>query len=219
MGKWICEVCGYTHQGEEPPEFCPKCGAPKSRFYSKGNVKGCAYGFLFLLLILAAIIYGISSCSSTLTVDNSVVKSIDLNRYLGRWYEIARFDHRFERNLTHCTATYQLQSDGTIKVTNQGMKKGKSHTSTGKAKLTDEAGVLRVSFFGPFYSDYRILMLAQDYSYALIGGSSDNYLWILSRSPEIDDDTRAMIINEAIRRGYDTTNLIWVEQHTTVQSG
>lgn len=165
------------------------------------------------IIAVTAVVAGtLMSCQTQVTVDNSAVKSLDLKRYLGKWYEIARFDHRFERDMEHCTATYTLQEDGTIKVTNTGLKNGKWKTSTGKAKTTDVPGVLRVSFFGPFYSDYRIMMLAPDYSYALVGGSTDNYLWILSRTPQLPTDIRFQILSEAQRRGYTTDNLLWIEQ-------
>lgn len=212
MKKWICKVCGYTHEGEEAPDRCPQCGASKSQFYQMKEPSGCAFGMLFAVLIVVAFFFTFFSCRSTLTADNSVVHTVDLNQYLGQWYEIARFDHRFERSMTHCTATYTMQEDGRIMVVNQGMKKGKWKTSVGKAKLSDEPGVLRVSFFGPFYSDYRILMIAPDYSYALVGGGSDKYLWILSRTPQMKPHHRDAVLREAAHRGYDTSQLIWVEQ-------
>lgn len=165
-----------------------------------------------ILAIIMCIVSTLFSCSSTVTVDNTPVSSVDIERFLGKWYEIARFDHRFERNMEQCTATYTMQSNGTIKVVNQGIKHGKKKTSEGKAKLTNMPGVLRVSFWGPFYSDYRILMLSSDYSCALIGGSSDDYLWILSRTPQIDELMRNSILLEAQRRGYQTDKLIWVQQ-------
>lgn len=211
MEKWICKDCGYTQYGEAP-DHCPQCGAPKSRFYQESKRKGCIFCIVSIIVMLTVVIFSFCGCSSSLTVDNSAINSIDLDRYLGKWYEIARFDHRFERDMEQCTATYTLQSNGTIKVLNQGIMHGKWKTSEGKAKLTDHPGVLRVSFFGPFYSDYRILMLAPDYSCALIGGSSDDYLWILSRTPQLDEDMRKRIILEAQRRGYHTDKLIWVKQ-------
>lgn len=214
MKKWICNVCGYTHNGQRPPEKCPECKAPSTLFHWKER-RGCnRYTFLVLIFIMGAtvILMNVLACRSTLTVDNSTITKFDMKRYLGKWYEIARFDHRFERGLEECTANYTLQKDGTIIVTNKGMKEGKWKTSEGKAKLTDTPGVLRVSFFGPFYSDYRVLMLAPDYSYALIGGSSDNYLWILSRTPQLKKDTKDKLIKEARKRGYATDNLIWVKQ-------
>lgn len=211
MEKWICKQCGYAHYGKEAPDICPQCGARKSRFYQEGR-NGCGFGVILLLMILLAIVISVLMSCSSLTVDNSPVEDVDLKRFLGKWYEIARYDHKFERGMEECTATYTLQNDGKLVITNHGMKNGQWDTSVGKGKLTDEPGVLRVSFWGPFYSDYRIMMLAYDYSYALIGGSTDSYLWILSRTPTLDDYTRDRILLEARRRGYDTSALLWVPQ-------
>lgn len=144
--------------------------------------------------------------------DNSVIDYVDLNRYLGSWYEIARFDHGFERGMYATKAHYTLKEDGSIEVVNSGYKNGKFKQSVGKAKLTDTPARLRVSFFGPFYSDYRILMLDPDYQYALVGSKSQKYLWILSRTPEMSIDALDLVLNEAESRGYEVTNLIWVDQ-------
>lgn len=212
MKKWICEVCGYTHKGEEAPERCPECGASKLLFHSEKDSRWNAFYFIVALTVVALMLMLLFSCSSTATVNNSVVKSVDMDKYLGKWYEIARMDHRFERDMSHCTAMYLLNDDGTIKIVNQGLKKGKWKTSIGKAKRTERPGVLRVSFFGPFYSDYRIMMIAPDYSYALIGGSSGDYLWILSRTPQLKKEVRQQLVSEARKRGYQTDKLIWVQQ-------
>lgn len=163
--------------------------------------------------ILIASLLCLAPCSCRgQKVNNSTVGSLDLNRYLGDWYEIARFNHSFERGLTHAKANYSLNTDGTVTVTNSGIKNGKSKTSIGKAKTTDTAGLLRVSFFGPFYSDYRVMMLSEDYKYALVGSGSSNYLWILSRTPEVPDDILNNILDVASKLGYDTDKLIWVDQ-------
>ncbi|MFW5757035.1 MAG: lipocalin family protein, partial [Tangfeifania sp.] len=119
-------------------------------------------------------------------MDFSTVQELDLKRYMGKWYEIARFDHRFERNLVGVTATYSLRDDGKIKVVNAGYKNnldGKYKETVGKAKQPnpEEPGKLKVSFFLFFYADYYILELDAEYQWALIGSSSDKYLWILSR--------------------------------------
>ena len=147
-----------------------------------------------------------------LTIDNSVIDEFDVNKFIGNWYEVARFNHFFERGISHTKAEYAFRDDGNIDVTNSGIKNGKPKIAKGKAKLTEVPALLRVSFFGPFYSDYRIMMLDCDYSYALVGSGSDKYLWILSRTLELRDDDRKKILNEAKRRGYDTDRLIWVEQ-------
>lgn len=159
-----------------------------------------------LLILLLCMVCG---CTK-LTVDNSVVDSLDVNRYLGEWYEIARYDHRFERGMENTRAIYSLRDDGMIDVINTGVKDGERKESKGKAKLTDTPALLRVSFFGPFYSDYRVMMLDADYQYALIGSGSDDYLWILSRKPLLPDTVKQQVIKEAQRRGYDTSKLIWV---------
>lgn len=212
MAKWICKVCGYTHYGDEAPETCPQCGAPKSQFNKEGKQGGCAFSILLLIALLTAFCLNFTACSTASTVDNSTVQSLDLNRFMGRWYEIARFDHKFERDMQQVTTIYAIQDNGRVKVINQGLKNGKWKTSEGKGKLTTTPGLLRVSFWGPFYSDYRVMMLAPDYSYALIGGENDKYLWILSRSPQMRQDIRNQVLHEAQRRGYNTNNLIWVQQ-------
>ena len=153
----------------------------------------------------------LSACDAT-EIDNSTVKSVDLNRYVGRWYEIAKFDHIFERGLDFAMANYTLREDGKIDVLNTGVKDGRAKDAKGIAKTTNISGLLKVSFFGPFYSDYRILMLDTNYQYALVGGSNENYLWILSRTPQLDDATRSLILAEAERRGYNTSKLVWVKQ-------
>jgi len=154
----------------------------------------------------------LTACSGQLTVDNSVIDTLDLNRYLGDWYEIARFDHSFERGMEQTKACYTLRDDGNIDVLNTGIKNGKPKEAKGKGKLTDTPALLRVSFFGPFYSDYRVMLLDSAYQYALVGSGSDEYLWILSRTPQLANDVKATILNEAKRRGYDTEKLIWVKQ-------
>ena len=152
--------------------------------------------------------------------DRSTVKRLDLERYMGKWYEIARFDHRFERGLKEVTATYTLLSDGKVRVENRGIKPRPSYdickTALGKAKMPDpeQPGKLKVSFFPGFYSDYYVLELdEEDYNYVLIGSSSDKYLWILSRTPQLPEEIKIKLVTAARHRGYNTGNLIWVEQH------
>lgn len=163
---------------------------------------------IFSLSVLLCLLGG---CSKP-TVDNSVVNNFDLNRFLGSWYEIARFDHKFERGMEQTKATYTLREDGKVDVLNTGMKDGKHSKAKGVAKLTDTPALLRVSFWGPFYSDYRVMLLDSDYRYALVGSGSDDYLWILSRTPQLTPETKTLILAEAQKRGYDTDKLIWVNQ-------
>lgn len=148
-------------------------------------------------------------------MNTATVKELDLQRYLGTWYEIARFDHRFERDLVGVTATYSMREDGKIRVLNQGYKNsldGKLSVAEGKAKLTNEPGKLKVSFFWIFYADYLVMELDENYQWALIGSTSDKYLWILSRTPKLDESTKNLILEKARTRGYDTSKLIWVAQ-------
>jgi Bacterial lipocalin len=146
------------------------------------------------------------------TLDKKAVDNLDLNKYAGKWYEIARFDHRFERGLADVTAEYELLPDGYIKVTNVGYRDGVRSVSYGKARRRDDtqAGRLEVSFFLWFYSDYNVLKIDDEYENVLVGSSSDKYLWILSRNPNPDRKVVRKLVEEARRRGYDTEKLIWI---------
>lgn len=161
--------------------------------------------------LLASVLLPIA-CSGQKT-DNTPVRYFNPDLYLGNWYEIARFNHSFERGIEYATARYTMTDKGTVKVVNSGIKEGKKKTSIGKAKFTKTPGILRVSFFGPFYSDYRVLMVTSDYRYALVGSKSSNYLWILSRTPKVPEYILSSILTEARSRGYDTGKLIWVRQN------
>ena len=145
----------------------------------------------------------------------ATVSDFDLTRYLGKWYEIARFDHRFERGLENVTAEYILKDNGMVDVINSGWKGSKFKIAEGKARQKDPISdpvQLEVSFFLWFYSDYNIMMLDDDYQVALVGSSSPDYLWILSRTPSLGKEVIEMILSEASERGYDTSKLIWVDQ-------
>lgn len=168
----------------------------------------------FLCGILAVIT--ISSCSTSQNINSTTVEELDLNRYLGKWYEIARFDHTFERGLVGCTANYSLKDDGSIKVINAGYKNsldGKYQETEGKARRPNdtEPGKLEVAFFWNFYADYYVLELADDYRYALIGSKKSKYLWILSRTPQMSKTDLNFVLESAKKRGYNTQQLIWVE--------
>lgn len=145
------------------------------------------------------------------------IKDLDRERYLGTWYEIARFPHSFEKGLVGVTATYSMRSDGKIKVENAGFMNsldGERKVALGKAKLAGKPtdGHLKVSFFLFFYADYFIMDLDPEYRWALIGSKSDKYLWILSRTPQLDDQTYNMILNKARGLGYDLKLLYKVPQ-------
>ena len=154
----------------------------------------------------------LAGCVSGTKLDNAPVAALDLSRYIGEWYEIARFDHSFERGIEQAKANYTLNEDGTIKVMNSGIKDGKPKTAIGKGKRTDTPALLRVSFFGPFYADYRVMKIDADYTYALVGSGGADYLWILSRTRVLPDAAKVELLAEAKRRGYDTDKLIWVKQ-------
>lgn len=169
----------------------------------------------FLFVIFCSQCY--SQNNSTM-IDNSTVKELDLTRYLGTWYEIARFPHSFEKDLVGVTATYSLKPNGKIKVVNQGHVKdldGRLKIAEGKAKIPDkkEPGKLKVSFFLFFYSDYLVMELDQvNYDWVMLGSSSPKYFWILSRTPQMKKETYNMLIEKAKQRGYDLSKLILVKQ-------
>lgn len=151
-------------------------------------------------------------------IDRTTVSGVDLAKYLGKWFEIARFDHSFERGLVGVAATYSMRPDGKIKVLNEGYKNsldGKHKVAVGKAKIPDpdDFSKLKVSFFLNFYADYLIMELDQvNYQYAMIGSKSDNFLWILSRTPSLPDTIYNMLLEKARLRGYDINALIKVPQ-------
>lgn len=144
-------------------------------------------------------------------------KSVDLESYLGRWYEMARYEAPFQKGCEAVTADYSLRQDGQIKVVNscrKGSVTGKQKQAVGKAKVVDAAtgAKLKVSFFGPFYGDYWVLDRADDYSWSIIGEPSGRYLWILTRTAKPDADTRADLEARVKALGYDWT-IIRVTQH------
>jgi apolipoprotein D and lipocalin family protein len=169
---------------------------------------------LIYLLLIGVIMTGLYSCA---TIPNGAVavKSFDKVRYLGKWYEIARIDFKYERDLNNTTAEYSLNDNGTIKVDNQGYntKKGEWEQAIGKAKFVGEENIamLKVSFFGPFYSGYNVLAIDDEYRYALIAGESLKYLWIISRETNIPAEIKDKYLKIADEIGYNTTDLLWVK--------
>jgi apolipoprotein D and lipocalin family protein len=145
------------------------------------------------------------------------VESFEANRYLGKWYEIARLDHSFERGLTKVTATYSQREGGGLQVVNQGWsaKYRTWKSATGKAFFVQDPGrgYLKVSFFGPFYGSYIVFDLDRaGYQYALVAGPDKSYLWLLSRTPTMNPDKQRELIAKAKALGFDTTKLVFVEQ-------
>jgi lipocalin len=173
-------------------------------------------------LFFAAMIAGIlpmAACSKDF--DNSTVNEFDLSRYLGQWYEVARYDHSFERGMDNTMAEYILQDDGKVFVLNSGWKNGKFKIAEGKAKYKDpegKPGALKVSFFLFFYSEYNVMMVDENYQISLVGSKAEKYLWILSRTPVPDPDLLQAVLDEAKSRGYDTSKLIWVDQSRNIKA-
>ncbi len=155
-------------------------------------------------------------------IDKSTVEWLDVVSYMGKWYEIARYENRFERGMTHVTATYSQTSDGNLRIVNEGVKRGKRYRSEGHAYLPDPyniPGRLRVSFFLWFYSDYYVLEVDQtDYQYAVVGSSSTNFLWILYRKPTMPDSLLTDLLQRIEQRGYDTSKLLYVDQSSELVS-
>lgn len=162
------------------------------------------------IMAILAIVFPFFSCSCP-AIDNKPVP-IDLNRYLGKWYEIGRFNHWFERDMDNCFAEYSMDKNGHVRVVNTGWKGDEWKIREGVAKTTETSGLMRVSFCRPFYSDYRVLMIDEDYSLVLVGSKTAKYLWIMAREPEVSHERLAPLLTEARRRGYDPRQIIWVNQ-------
>ena len=145
------------------------------------------------------------------------VQNFEADRYLGRWYEIARLDHSFERGLNNVTANYSLREDGAIRVRNRGfnVEDGEWEDAEGVARFvgSERVGHLKVSFFGPFYGAYVVFELEREqYSYAFVSGPSRGNLWFLSREPVVSDALKAQFVQAARARGFPVEELIWVDQ-------
>lgn len=168
---------------------------------------------IFSLLLIGIFMTALYSCA-TIPEGAIAVRPFDKKRYLGKWYEIARMDFKFERDLNNTTAEYSLNENGTIKVDNKGynIKKGKWTRAIGKAKFAGEENIarLKVSFFGPFYSGYNVIAIDDEYRYALVAGKSLKYLWILSRGTSIPPEIKDKYLKIAADIGYKTSDLIWV---------
>ncbi len=150
------------------------------------------------------------------------VADFQLQRYLGKWYEIARLDHSFERGLTHVTAEYSLRDDGSVRVMNRGFAVDKNawDDAEGRARFVESSdiGFLKVSFFGPFYGSYVVFELDRDnYQYALVAGPDKSYLWLLARAPVIDRALQERLVARAAALGFDTGKLIYVDQQTNIR--
>ena len=179
-----------------------------SRKMSKGNRTRATS----LLTILAAFM---AACTGA-PEGVEPVSDFELDRYLGTWYEIARLDHRFERGLTNITADYSLRDDGGVKVINRGYNAEDQEwdEAEGKAYFVgdEDVGQLKVSFFGPFYGGYNVIELDKEgYQYSMVAGPDRSYLWILSRSPDLDDAVLERLLAKAGELGFPIGELIMVE--------
>jgi apolipoprotein D and lipocalin family protein len=139
-----------------------------------------------------------------------VVANVELEKYLGKWYEIAHLPAKFQEGCDETTATYTLSKDGSISVLNQSIKNGKMKQAKGKARVVDKNSnaKLKVTFFWPFYGDYWILKLGNDYDYSVVGTPNRKYLWILSRTPQMDGKLYSQLIEYAKSKGFDVNKLI-----------
>lgn len=144
------------------------------------------------------------------------VRQFDLNRYLGKWYEVGRLENRFERGLVKTTAEYALNSNGTVRVVNRGFdparQRQKEAVGTAKFIGDQSVGALKVSFFWPFYGGYNIIDLDPEYGWAIIVGSSHTYFWVLSRDPELSETLRSRAKLTAIAAHIDPEDIFWVHQ-------
>ena len=165
-------------------------------------------------LALTALL-AIAACSTTPPAGMTAVTPFEIARYTGKWYEIARLDHSFERGLTDVSATYRQQPDGSVEVINRGHDGGQWRQAVGRALFTGPAdrASLKVSFFGPFYGGYHVVALDQrDYRWAMVVGPDRDYLWILARDKALPASVREQLLNQASELGIDVSRLLWVSQ-------
>ena len=181
------------------------------RFRSSRNLGGVIRHVVLMLTALLAM----TGCSTTPPAGMSAVTPFEIARYTGKWYEIARLDHSFERGLTDVSATYTQQPDGSVEVINRGHDGAKWREAVGRALFTGEPNraSLKVSFFGPFYGGYHVVALDQQhYRWAMVVGPDRDYLWILARDKQLPADLRERLLGQAKAQEIDTDRLIWVNQ-------
>jgi len=186
-----------------------------SMVHAAVSCRGCQRLLNVMLRVILLSVVLLSGCTG-LPKGVEPVQGFELQRYLGKWYEIARLDHRFERGLSHVSATYSLRDDGGVEVLNRGYSAGAQafEEATGKAyfKEAPETGHLKVSFFGPFYGSYVVFELDPDYQHAYVAGYNHNYLWLLSRTPVVSDEVFDAFIASAQQKGFEVSELIRVDQ-------
>jgi apolipoprotein D and lipocalin family protein len=178
------------------------------------------YKFTFIFLLVFLLVFLLTGCASSQFIDDPLdtVTTLDLEKYLGQWYEIARFDSNFEKNIYGATAEYSLRNDGRVDVLNSGFKSsidGPYTSIKAVAWRPDDniPGALKVKFFNLFSADYLVFGLDQEnYQWALVGNNSRDFLWFLSRTSKLSEDTIEMMKKLALEQGYDLTDLYFVPQ-------
>ena len=173
--------------------------------------------FFPVILLLSLLFSGCASKDINGMQPLETVNFVDLSRYVGQWYEIARYEHRFQAGCVGSRANYSLRDDGKISVVNECYEKsfsGKLRSVKGKAWVVDKEtnARLKVSFFWPFAGDYWVIDLGQDYEYAVVGHPNRKYLWILSRTPVMDEEVYKSILARLQKQEYDTAKLISTDQ-------
>lgn len=170
----------------------------------------------FFAFLSAVIAVAATGCSIKNRTDHiPAVSDFDLPRYMGTWYEIARYPHSFERGLSHVSATYFLLPDGSVRVLNQGISAdGTERLIEGIVVAGEPAGSgnLKVSFFRPFYGAYRIIYLSPEYDLAIVTSSTKEYLWLLSRFREISPEQRDFFLKKITDFGFSSEKVVFVDQ-------
>ncbi len=166
--------------------------------------------------LLMACALALAGCSTTIPEGITAVTAFDATRYAGKWFEIARLDHSFERGLDNVSARYTLQADGSVQVINRGFSREKNawKEAEGIAKFTGDprTASLKVSFFGPFYGGYHVVALDPAYRWAMVVGADRSYVWILARDKQLPADIRAQLLAKAQALGIAVDQLVWVDQ-------
>ncbi|MGA9395338.1 MAG: lipocalin family protein [Azonexus sp.] len=167
--------------------------------------------------LLLVSLLGLSACSTAPPEGVTPVTPFNLSRYEGKWYELARLDHSFERGLSDVSATYAAQADGSVEVINRGYdsKRNEWRQAVGRALFTGDptTASLKVSFFGPFYGGYHVVALdQQNYRWAMVAGPDRDYLWILARDKQLPAGVRDVLLEQAGALGFAVDKLIWVGQ-------
>ena len=188
--------------------------SPTSTNHTVSTTHTTALGILGLLAIAGTFFY--ANRSPRIPSGIHPVKDFNIDRYLGKWYEIARIDHSFEKGLQRTQAEYSRLSNGNILVTNRGYnpQRNEWRIAHGKARptISTDIAALKVSFFGPFYSGYNVVALDDEYRWAMVLGSTLDYFWILSRTPSLPQGVQERLMHQAQQLGVDIHNVLWVHQ-------